>query len=155
MSINISKLRKEGEPLKLLIAGSRDLITTDKLLIEYIFRFYKKELHPAAKWLEIVQGEARGIDSCARDFARRYRLTGHSFPANWDLYGKSAGYKRNAQMGAFAHELLLIWDGKSRGSASMKAIMQKLHKPIHEVIITKDVFDGDWFAEWEKAESGG
>lgn len=137
MSINISKLRKEGEPLKLLIAGSRDLTVDIEDIRHYIYKFLQKDCLPASKYFEIVAGEARGIDTCAKEFARRYRLKYHSFPANWDLYGKSAGYKRNTQMGEFAHELLLIWDGKSKGSANMKTIMHKLHKPIHEVIIEK------------------
>ena len=46
------------------------------------------------------------------------------FQADWDRHGKAAGPIRNAQMAVYAAEepggaLLLIWDGKSRGSRSM------------------------------------
>jgi hypothetical protein len=38
-------------------------------------------------------------------------------------------------MAEYADALILVWDGKSRGSASMKREMEKLGKPIYEVIV--------------------
>ncbi|WP_417886662.1 hypothetical protein [Zunongwangia sp.] len=35
------------------------------------------------------------------------------FPANWNKYGKSAGYRRNAEMAEYADALIAFWDGKS------------------------------------------
>jgi hypothetical protein len=43
------------------------------------------------------------------------------FPAKWDKYGKAAGPLRNREMAAYADALILVWDGKSRGSANMLA----------------------------------
>lgn len=60
------------------------------------------------------------------------------FPADWDKFGKGAGPIRNKQMADYADALLLIWDGESRGSANMKSQMEKLGKPIYEVILRKD-----------------
>ena len=60
------------------------------------------------------------------------------FLADWDSHGKAAGPIRNRQMAEYADELLLIWDGKSRGSASMRNEMLKLHKPVHEIIVAQE-----------------
>jgi hypothetical protein len=49
--------------------------------------------------------------------------------------GKKAGHLRNKQMADHGTHLLLIWDGLSKGSANMKAQMQKVDKPIYEIII--------------------
>lgn len=48
--------------------------------------------------LVIIQGEARGADTLAKDWALRNKVMTLSFPANWKQYGKSAGYRRNTQM---------------------------------------------------------
>lgn len=75
------------------------------------------------------------MDSCAKKLAEE--MLGHSrtFKADWNTYGKTAGPKRNAQMAEYGDALLVIWDGKSRGSANMKSEMLKLGKPVYEVII--------------------
>lgn len=59
------------------------------------------------------------------------------FPADWKAHGKAAGPIRNKQMAEYADALLLIWDGESKGSASMKNEMLKLNKPVYEVIIKR------------------
>lgn len=41
------------------------------------------------------------------------------FYADWDLYGKSAGYKRNIEMGNYADALIAFWDYKSKGTKHM------------------------------------
>ena len=41
------------------------------------------------------------------------------FPADWDKYGKRAGYLRNVQMAEYADALLAFWDGESRGTKNM------------------------------------
>jgi hypothetical protein len=56
-------------------------------------------------------------------------------PARWDTEGKAAGPKRNKRMAEAADALILVWDGKSKGSASMKSEAQKRGLKIFEVII--------------------
>lgn len=67
----------------------------------------------------IVSGMARGADALGVRFAREFNLPLHEFPADWDRYGKRAGYLRNEQMAEFAHGLLAFWDGHSRGTKHM------------------------------------
>jgi len=115
--------------LKLIVAGSRT-ITFDAHTIGSLIRHF--QLKPT----EIVSGGASGIDQCAAQYARLHPyLKFMEFRADWDRHGKSAGPMRNAEMADYADALLLIWDGSSRGSASMRAEMLKRDKPIYEVVL--------------------
>lgn len=113
--------------MKLIIAGSRTVHASVEELCALLGHF---NLMPT----EIVSGTAKGIDQCGEALARAVGLPIKSFPADWDRYGKSAGHKRNAQMAEYADCLLLIWDGQSRGSAGMKAVMEKMGKIVFSVI---------------------
>ena len=119
--------------MKLIIAGSRTLkIGTS--LIDALFSV----MNLNGKVSEIVSGTAPGVDTVGDDYAKlavNYPMKLKEFPADWDKYGKSAGPIRNKQMAEYADALLLIWDGASRGSDSMKREMEKLYKPIYEIII--------------------
>jgi hypothetical protein len=73
--------------------------------------------------MEIVCGKARGADTLGEDFGKRYGIKIKYFPANWDAYGKSAGYIRNKEMAKYAKEddcvLIAFWDKKSKGTKHM------------------------------------
>lgn len=68
---------------------------------------------------EIVCGEARGADSLGKRWALENNVLVKSFPADWDTFGKSAGYKRNAQMAQYATHLIAFFNGTSRGTKHM------------------------------------
>lgn len=76
----------------------------------------------------IISGNANGVDKLGERWAKENVVVTEIFPANWDKYGKSAGYIRNDLMAKEAEALLLIWDGKSKGSGHMlkSAIKHKL-----------------------------
>lgn len=125
--------------MKLIIAGSRT-IKPSLGLIENLLNTFK--LYPN----EIVSGTAGGVDRAGENYVKEYNtncwhldlngeVTLKTFSADWDTHGKAAGPIRNKQMAEYADALLLIWDGESRGSANMKREMQKLGKPIYEVIL--------------------
>lgn len=118
--------------MKLIIAGSRDLNVTTEQIKQYLEKF---ELIPT----EIVSGGARGIDSCAIQYAKDTKGLLAVFEADWQKNGKSAGPIRNLAMALYADRLLLIWDGKSKGSSNMKARMVGLKKPIYEIILNGEV----------------
>lgn len=79
----------------------------------------------------IVSGKARGADSLGEKYARLNNYTIESHPANWNTYGKSAGYRRNAEMAKSASvikdqgALVAFWDGRSRGTKSMIDLANK------------------------------
>ena len=121
--------------MKLIIAGGRNLKTDSDFIQECLFMFNigGKEIK------EIVSGTAKGADQAGETWAERNSIGVHpivtKFPADWDKHGKAAGHIRNRQMAEYGTHLLLIWDGKSRGSANMKKEMERLDKPVYEVIL--------------------
>lgn len=119
--------------MKLIIAGSRTfLMAQAELFLERTFDIYKL----TDKVQEIVHGGCpRGPDHWAERFAVYADLPSKVFQADWEVYGKSAGPIRNKQMAEYADALLLIWDGKSRGSANMKKEMLYQNKSVYEIII--------------------
>jgi hypothetical protein len=46
----------------------------------------------------IIEGEAKGADSLARTYAEFMGIAVEKFPADWNKYGKRAGFLRNKQM---------------------------------------------------------
>jgi len=76
----------------------------------------------------IVSGLAKGADSLALRYAKEKGYPVISCPANWDKYGKSAGYRRNEEMANIADALVAFWDGQSRGTKHMIDIMTRLEK---------------------------
>jgi hypothetical protein len=77
--------------------------------------------------IEIVSGTAKGADTLGERYAaeRGFLLT--RFPAQWEMYGRSAGYKRNAEMAVYADSLIAFWDGESKGTKHM-IDLAKQHK---------------------------
>ena len=69
--------------------------------------------------IEIVSGTARGADALGEQHANEHNLPIKQFPADWDKYGKRAGYLRNNQMADYADYLVAFWDGKPKGTSLM------------------------------------
>lgn len=85
--------------------------------------------------IEIVSGTANGADKLGEKYAEEHGYTVKQFPADWDKHGKSAGYKRNTEMGDYCDMAVVFYDGQSKGSQHMIDIMRKLHKLCY--VITK------------------
>jgi hypothetical protein len=124
---------RRGDRLKLIIAGSRGFTFLSSPMIDAFLQFH----HVHYKNIEqVVSGCAPGVDTAGENFAAALDIDIETFPANWNKHGKAAGPMRNKEMAEYADALLLIWDGKSKGSANMKQNMLKLNKPIYEVILS-------------------
>jgi hypothetical protein len=67
----------------------------------------------------IVSGTAKGADKLGEEYALENNLMVHRFFPDWDTYGKSAGYRRNAEMANNATMAVIFWDGESKGSKHM------------------------------------
>lgn len=114
--------------MKLIIAGSRNLSPTVVQLDAALKTF---DLKPET----IISGTARGVDRAGEKWAKERGVKILYYPANWDEYGKRAGFLRNEEMAKAADALLLWWDGQSSGSASMKGIMERAGKLVCEVVV--------------------
>lgn len=77
--------------IKLLIAGSREY--DDYEFLEKAVRDLKTPID------YIISGTARGADKLGERYAMENNIDIMKFPADWNSYGKKAGYIRNEQMG--------------------------------------------------------
>ena len=101
--------------MRLIIAGSRTLSVPPETIDSHV--------RLLESWGDTVTtvlcGMAKGIDLCGLAWAESHGILVERYPADWNTHGKAAGPIRNRQMAENADALLLIWDGKSRGSANM------------------------------------
>jgi hypothetical protein len=100
--------------MKVIIAGSRSITSYDKLV--------KTIEQSGFDITEIVSGGARGVDTLGEHYAHNNNIPLTIIKAEWDKYGRSAGYKRNVQMADYADALIALWDGESRGTRHMITI---------------------------------
>lgn len=110
--------------MRVIIAGSRDITDFDML----------RELYDrcGVDITEVVSGTARGVDRLGEQLAAELGVPIKRFPADWNRHGKSAGYIRNSDMADYADALLLLWDGRSKGSGHMKQLAIDKGLPIYE-----------------------
>lgn len=105
---------------KLIIAGTRTFDDYELLRrhTDYLLSNIKDEI-------EIVSGHARGADSLGERYAKERGFQLKLFPADWERYGKTAGFRRNTQMAQYADALLVFYDGVSHGTAHMIRTMKE------------------------------
>lgn len=106
--------------MKVIIAGSRDF-NNYALLKDKLSTILSTQTD-----VEIVSGTANGADKLGERYAKENNLPVALFPADWDKYGKKAGYLRNKQMAEYADALVCFWDGKSKGSKLMIELATEL-----------------------------
>ena len=87
---------------------------------------------------EIVSGGAKGIDTCAREYAQNNNIKLTEFLPEYEKYGKSAPLKRNITIIEYADLVLAFWDGASHGTkyvidhCKRRGIPIKVFVPIRE-----------------------
>lgn len=110
--------------MKLIIAGSRSLNPTNDQIKECLDSFGVdiKEIEC------IVSGGAKGVDTCAIDFAKENNIPVILFLPEYEKFGKRAPLVRNKQMAVYGDYLILFHDGKSTGSMHMLRQMKDLDK---------------------------
>lgn len=99
--------------IRVIIAGGRDFTDYNKLCEVCDTGF------SGCGVIEIVSGMAKGADLLGERYAIERGHQIKRFPADWDKYGKGAGYRRNVEMANYAGALLAFWDGESRGTLHM------------------------------------
>lgn len=104
--------------MKTIIAGSRDLLDYNVVAETIRDRLPWKITH-------VVSGRARGADTLGEQWAESNEIPLSYYPANWDKYGKRAGYVRNLEMAQNAEALLAFWDGESPGTKMMIRIAKE------------------------------
>ena len=105
---------------RVIIAGGRDFsdyallkATMDRLLVNI------------TEEIVVLCGKARGADTLGEQYAKEKGFSVAYYPADWEQYGKRAGYLRNEQMAQNADALAAFWDGQSRGTKHMIDLANK------------------------------
>lgn len=113
---------------RMIVAGGRNY--SNQNIVNYYIDRVKDVCDSRGLNLVIVCGMATGADTLGRNYAISNGLEVLEFPADWNRYGKSAGYIRNKEMGDVADSAIVFWDGRSKGSKLMIDIMHELKKPV-------------------------
>lgn len=79
---------------------------------------------------EIVSGGAKGIDSCAEQYAQSQGVPVRVFLPDYKKYGKNAPLKRNLEIIRYADTVLAFWDGNSKGTKYVIDECKKSGKPV-------------------------
>ena len=90
--------------MKVAIVGSRSL------------KIENLDLYLPQNISEIVSGGAKGIDSCAREYALRNNIALIEILPDYKRYGRGAPLKRNLKIIEYADIVISFWDGKSKGT---------------------------------------
>jgi hypothetical protein len=114
------------DPVRLLVCGGRDYDQW-AVVCATLDRYHN---YPG---LVIIHGNASGADWLARCWAV-YRGVPHiPFPARWDLYGRAAGMRRNAEMLLTGKPTEIVAFPGGVGTADMVARGRSRGIPVTEI----------------------
>jgi hypothetical protein len=112
--------------LWLLVVGSRSITNAD-----FVFSELDKIVENR-KDVFILSGGAAGVDTLAIEYAKKHNFPYKIMKAEWNKYGKAAGFIRNRKM----HELIskvenrccvAFWDGISKGTEHNFRLSEEYH----------------------------
>ena len=110
--------------MKLIVAGSRSVSNYN------IFRKYLDDYRKNTTITAIISGGANGADKFGEIYANDNNISLEIYLADWNKFGKSAGYRRNEIMARKGDLLIVFWDGESRGTYHMINIAKDAKIPI-------------------------
>lgn len=120
--------------MRTIIAGSRDILDYDLLCNVIESTGYNITC--------VISGTANGVDKLGEKYAQENNIKLERYPADWNRYGKSAGYKRNKQMEEVCDAAIIVWDGHSKGTKHMIDIMKDSKKPYCVFNLSNNSFSG-------------
>lgn len=108
--------------MKVIIAGSRDAVSYHLVVDAVAESGFIID--------QVISGGARGADRLGEAYAKNNGIELLIMKADWDKFGKSAGYRRNEDMAKVGNALIAIWDGESRGTMHMIEIAKRAGLPV-------------------------
>lgn len=107
--------------MRLAVVGSRTF--TDYELMFLVLDLYAPTV--------IISGGAKGADTLARRFALANDIELREYPAEWDKYGKSAGFRRNKFIVDDCDAIVVFFgpEGESRGASHTLGLAKDAGKP--------------------------
>lgn len=112
--------------MKLAIVGSRGITDVDlSLLITEDVEI-------------IISGGAAGVDRLAIELAKERSIPFLEITPDYERYGRCAPIVRNKEIVKEADFVLIIWDGKSRGSKFVIEYCKKRNKPYRVEVVKQN-----------------
>ena len=109
--------------MKVLVCGGRNYLHR-----EHVFMVLDS-LEPSV----VIHGGARGADQLAGAWAKERKVEFRKYPAQWNRYGKSAGFRRNEQMLNEENPDLVIAFPGGNGTAHMVRIARQRGYRVTEI----------------------
>lgn len=109
--------------MKAIICGGRDFSNYDYLCIS---------MDQCRKWWNlttIITGGARGADTLGHRWAVSRKLDTEVYPADWDRFGKGAGFIRNELMLSMGPSVVIAYKG-GNGTEHMINISRQANVPV-------------------------
>jgi hypothetical protein len=113
--------------MKILVCGGRDF-NNRAIADVHLDAFANNET-------TIIHGAARGADSLADAWAKDNGVTVKAYPADWNKYGKRAGYIRNVQMLNEGKPDLVIAFPGGKGTDMMIMLAQSANVRVMEIFV--------------------
>jgi hypothetical protein len=143
------KLQDEHN-FRVIFCGGRDY-NNHRLIIVSLLKVAIKKGE-----LDLIHGDARGADRLADAAANLlnpmclWSIRIIKYPADWNKYGKSAGFKRNAQMLNEGRAQAVVAFKGGKGTQNMMNLAKKAGIPVWEVP-EREVSDDEYNAVTEEA----
>lgn len=119
------KLSTEEVIMKVAVIGSRSISRV------------KLEDYLPSDTDEIVSGGARGVDTCAREYALSHGLKLTEFEPDYTRYGRAAPLRRNDLIVEYADAVLAFWDGRSTGTQYVVRKCRETGTPVRVFKLTE------------------
>ena len=115
---------------KVIIAGSRTITHLRWVEMAMVASRFQPTL--------IISGTAPGVDRLGEQWAAARGIKVLRMPADWQAHGKAAGPIRNSAMLEVADCIVVVWDGKSRGSQDMIAKANRSGKKVYVHLVDEE-----------------
>ncbi len=112
-----------GKPIIALFCGSRDWTDRERI---------RRDLESLPEGSVVIEGGARGADRIAQEEARELGLHVATVRAQWDFYGRSAGYRRNEAMARLQPDYVYAYPLGGPGTAQMMKLAEDNCIPVRE-----------------------
>ena len=119
--------------LYVIIAGSREF-DDYALLRDVCDRVLENKVADGYK-ITIISGHAKGADTLGEQYASERGYDIKIFPADWDKFGKRAGYLRNKKMAEIGNVLIAFFaiGAESKGTQNMVNIAKEKNLMVREI----------------------
>ena len=112
--------------MKVAVIGSRNAMVNEL------------ELYIPVQCSEIVSGGAKGVDLCAREYAKKNNIKLTEFLPEYSIYGKAATIVRNKKIVEYSDLIIAFWDGYSKGTKFTIDYCKKSKKECRIVFVDSD-----------------